>query len=602
MRTLLVIEDEAPLRESILTILTLEGFEVIGASNGLEGVELAREHSPDLIIADIMLPGLDGYGVLRELRQRSSTATIPFIFLTARSNWDDMRRGMELGADDYIPKPFHSKELLAAIQTQFEKQSTLESARLRALSHFLVEAQESERTRIAHELHDDIGLILNGLKVTLGMSKHLPNHAMRAIVNEAENVIDSIINRLKQLSRDLRPAILDTLGLLPALHQFLEQHPFMAKGQLHFSHQGLERRFPSELETTFYRIVQKTLDEIEHSAPEANLWLNMWADSEVISLEIEDRNKNVDLKTNFNTNPAAVFVEMIERVTLMGGQLMIESTPNTRTRVFAQLPITVSARRPTPQVAALSGLSGVTPVLEAGDVEDTPESETVTQSQKSQVPKLRIALADTHDWIRQGLRTLFEADADVKVVSEIQRLEDAGAECERQKPNLLIIDPTLPDEEPFGMIAGIKERAPDTHILVLSTQVEAVYIAEIFRSGATGYALKESRADDLRTAMRTVAAGKRYVSPSLVIERIDSYLSDGDPEPDTQPQDILTQREIEVLQLIVEGYKNTEIAEILSISPRTVETHRANMKRKLDLRTQANLIRFAIEHNLTTDV
>ena len=97
MRTLLVIEDEAPLRESIITILTIEGFEVIGASNGREGVELAREHSPDLIIADIMLPELDGYGVLRELRQRSSTATIPFIFLTARSNWDDMRRGMELG-------------------------------------------------------------------------------------------------------------------------------------------------------------------------------------------------------------------------------------------------------------------------------------------------------------------------------------------------------------------------------------------------------------------------------------------------------------------------------------------------------------------------
>lgn len=572
VKTILVIEDEASLRESILTILKIEGFEVLGASTGRKGVELARAHLPDLIIADIMMPELDGYDVLRELRQQSITATIPFIFLTARSTWDDMRRGMELGADDYIPKPFHSQELIASIRTRFEKQALLESERLRALSHYLVEAQETERARLAHELHDDIGQLLNGVKVTLGMSKHLPSHALGSIVAEAEHVIDAIIARLKQLSRDLRPALLDTLGLLPALHQFLEQHPLHAQGKLTFSHQGLEHRFPPEVETTVYRIVQKTFNEITRSAPDTEVQLSIWTDPNALCVEILDCNSSSDLKTTVHLNPATTLTEIVERVTLLGGQFLIESTPEHHTRIFAQLPI-------------------VLPVAQDVPGDDARATEGAT----------RVVLADSRDWIRQGLRTLFESEPGVHIVSERASLDAVAATCAHERPDVLIIDPTMPEGSPFDLIATIKEAAPDTRILVLSTQVEAIFIAEIFRSGATGYAFKESRADDLRQALRAVAAGDRYISATLAIDSIEAYLQPGERAPDQDPHDILTERELEILQLIVEGYKSTEIADMLSISPRTVETHRANMKRKLDVRTQANLIRFAIEHNLITD-
>ncbi|MBN1965567.1 MAG: response regulator, partial [Anaerolineae bacterium] len=106
MTRVLVIEDEEPIRENIIEILEMEEFEAVGAANGLLGVEAAQENPPDLIICDITMPGLDGYEVLLQLRQDTATASIPFVFLTARADRSFMRHGMELGADDYLTKPF----------------------------------------------------------------------------------------------------------------------------------------------------------------------------------------------------------------------------------------------------------------------------------------------------------------------------------------------------------------------------------------------------------------------------------------------------------------------------------------------------------------
>ncbi|MBN1286541.1 MAG: response regulator [Anaerolineae bacterium] len=125
MVKVLVIEDEAPLLENILDILTFEDFEAIGAADGEEGVRLARECLPDLILCDIMMPKLDGYGVLLELRNDSTTSMIPLIFLTAKADRPSMRRGMELGADDYLPKPFTNVELVAAIESRLDRHTAL---------------------------------------------------------------------------------------------------------------------------------------------------------------------------------------------------------------------------------------------------------------------------------------------------------------------------------------------------------------------------------------------------------------------------------------------------------------------------------------------
>jgi diguanylate cyclase (GGDEF)-like protein len=125
MKKILVIEDEELVRNNILEILDTVDFRVIGACNGGEGVQLAEDHLPDLILCDVMMPELDGYGVLAALRNNPVTATIPFIFLTAKGDKTDIRQGMNLGADDYLTKPFRRKELLGAIEARLIKHDTL---------------------------------------------------------------------------------------------------------------------------------------------------------------------------------------------------------------------------------------------------------------------------------------------------------------------------------------------------------------------------------------------------------------------------------------------------------------------------------------------
>ena len=116
MTKILIIEDEASLREEVMEWLTMEGYEVAGADDGKEGVTLAHDFRPDLILCDIGMPRLNGYDVILDIRSHPNTQLIPFIYLTARSSHDDVRQGMSLGADDYITKPFNTRELVARIK------------------------------------------------------------------------------------------------------------------------------------------------------------------------------------------------------------------------------------------------------------------------------------------------------------------------------------------------------------------------------------------------------------------------------------------------------------------------------------------------------
>lgn len=155
MPKILVIEDEASLREQIVDILSLEGFTVLEAPNGRQGTEIAIQNPPDLILCDIAMPEMDGYEVLETVRGHKRIATIPFIFLTARVDRSFMRHGMELGADDYLTKPFSHAELLAAIQSRLKHHAQLRDGNLEAL-----ESAQKRLTRlVAHELRTPVTAI-----------------------------------------------------------------------------------------------------------------------------------------------------------------------------------------------------------------------------------------------------------------------------------------------------------------------------------------------------------------------------------------------------------------------------------------------------------
>ena len=121
LNTVLTIDDNDTIRQNVQDILSIEGFEVLTAENGSDGIAMANSHLPDLVLCDITMPGIDGYEVLRRLREEESTTTIPFVFLTALDTRDDIRKGMGIGGDDYLTKPFTVEELLTAVKSRLDR-------------------------------------------------------------------------------------------------------------------------------------------------------------------------------------------------------------------------------------------------------------------------------------------------------------------------------------------------------------------------------------------------------------------------------------------------------------------------------------------------
>ncbi|WP_341531207.1 response regulator [Nostoc sp. UHCC 0302] len=184
MKKILVIEDDINVRQNILDLLDAEDFKVIGAENGHLGLQLAQEETPDLIICDVMMPELDGHGVIKGLRQHPVTATIPLIFLTAKSDLTDFRQGMELGADDYIIKPFKRAELLAAITCRLEKQIAINRQAQKKLDNL----RNSIALSLPHEMRTPLNGILGFSQLLMEESETLDSHTIREM---AEGIYQS---------------------------------------------------------------------------------------------------------------------------------------------------------------------------------------------------------------------------------------------------------------------------------------------------------------------------------------------------------------------------------------------------------------------------
>jgi CheY-like chemotaxis protein/anti-sigma regulatory factor (Ser/Thr protein kinase) len=190
MTRILVIEDDQDIRNDVLELLEAEGHTIRGAEDGLAGVATARTDLPGLIICDIMMPGLDGFGVLDELRHDPVTATIPFVFLTAKVDKSDLRRGMELGADDYLTKPFTRAELLKAIQVRLAKQAALD----KEFQAKLQELRNSMTLSLPHELRTPLTGILTGSAMLLEQDMLKPSD-----IRELAGIIHSSAKRLNRL-------------------------------------------------------------------------------------------------------------------------------------------------------------------------------------------------------------------------------------------------------------------------------------------------------------------------------------------------------------------------------------------------------------------
>jgi len=212
--------------------------------------------------------------------------------------------------------------------------------------------------------------------------------------------------------------------------------------------------------------------------------------------------------------------------------------------------------------------------------------------------KLRIVLADDHTILRAGLRALLTADPGFEVVGEAQDGREAVRCVERLEPDLLLMDLSMPRMSGMEAIREIKKRFPDTRIIALTVHKTEEYLLATLQAGADGYVLKDATHDELVIAIKNVVSGKSYLSPGVSEKVIEGYLEGKEGTRSLSAWESLSQREREVLKLIAEGYKNKEIAEDLCISLKTVEKHRANLMKKLDLHNAAGLTVYAVERGL----
>lgn len=363
MNQILVIEDELLVRENILERLEIEGFDTISAANGLEGVQLAIEHKPNLVICDVMMPELDGYGVLTELRQNPATATIPFIFLTAKADKVDLRQGMELGADDYLTKPFTKNDLLGAIAARLEKQA--------AITQQSEEKLEALRKSITNALPQQI---LTPLGEILGLAQMLnDNYASikpPEILATAQNLNTSAMRLHRLVENFIMYTQIESLALNQAEIQALSNCQTLNPSDVIFA-QAIQKakEYQREADLTLQlvntnvrialqdlkKIVEELLDNaFKFSKPGTPVQIKATADQDTFNLHITNFGQTMSPKQIANVGGYMQFESkfyeqqgmglgliIAKRITeLHGGELKIQSESHTQMTM-----VTVTLRR-----------------------------------------------------------------------------------------------------------------------------------------------------------------------------------------------------------------------------------------------------------------
>jgi DNA-binding NarL/FixJ family response regulator len=210
---------------------------------------------------------------------------------------------------------------------------------------------------------------------------------------------------------------------------------------------------------------------------------------------------------------------------------------------------------------------------------------------------IRVLIADDHGVVAEGLRFVVEAQPDMEVIACVQDSREAVRRSFETRPDVVLIDHAMPELNGAEAAHLIRERCPDTRVIILSMYSDRVHVLGALQAGATGYVVKKSAAREVVEAVRTVHKGGRYLSKELADSVIDQVVQN---TPSADALKRLSSRERQVLQMLAEGHAVADIATTLSLSPKTVETYRARMMEKLGIHDFATLVKFAIQHGVTS--
>lgn len=212
--------------------------------------------------------------------------------------------------------------------------------------------------------------------------------------------------------------------------------------------------------------------------------------------------------------------------------------------------------------------------------------------------KIKLMLADDHAVVRSGLRMLLDAQPDMEIIAEAESGAEAVAKVQELRPDIVLMDVEMPGMNGIEATRLIKEDGGETAVLALTMYEDDQYFFEMLKAGASGYVPKRAAPDDLVNAIRTVSKGGVFLYPSMAARLVNDYVNRDESEPTSDEEETLTPREKEVLIQIAEGLTNPEIAEVLTISVKTVDRHRENIMRKLNMHSRIDLVKYAIRKGL----
>jgi len=354
--SVLIVDDEISVYDFLQIQLEKQGARIIYAQNGIEALRVAAEILPDVILLDVMMPDMDGFETCRRLRSNPVLADVPIVMITALDDADSHLQGFKAGVDDFFTKPVDQILLLTRIQNilrmnryrkqieeraNFAKELETKNLLLRELTQNLLEIQETERRFIAAELHDDMGQILTGLKLMLEMASVQSGDDLKNTLEKSTSIVSELSVRIRNLSLDLRPAMLDDFGLFAALEWLFER--FCDQTQIIVEHNFSFRenlRFSKPIETAAFRIIQESLTNAARYAESDRISVNISVNSN-LEIIVRDYGQGFDPSIieskKYQSNGIS---SMRERVSLLDGVFSIRSTPGKGTTVKAVFNLT----------------------------------------------------------------------------------------------------------------------------------------------------------------------------------------------------------------------------------------------------------------------
>ena len=350
MSTILIVDDNATARETLVAMLEGQDYQIELAEDGFKALQILHQLQPDLILLDVMMPGMDGFEACRRIRATPQLAEVPIIILTALDDRASLLLGIESGADDFLIKPVDRYELTARVRTitRLNRYRTLKEQRenLRQMTERLIAAQEEERQNISRELHDDLGQALTIHMISLRNLQgdlSLPPDTLFERLQILHDQTYDIFIKIRGLAQDLRPPVLDALGLKVSMQTYCTEFTRRTRLPITFEADESLPLLPDIYNITLYRVLQEALSNIVKHAHANLVWVDLSMEDNNIILTVQD-NGHGFAAGNVQSNGMGL-TNMRERVTIAGGKFSISSMPQRGTILTAQFPLSANLHR-----------------------------------------------------------------------------------------------------------------------------------------------------------------------------------------------------------------------------------------------------------------